>query len=99
MTEQEQPNATPDTPTENKPVSIVDEARGIRDEIKKERELLDEANKKKETLQTEDLLSSSSGGHIETKLVSPEDKKVNDAKEFFKDTALEGAIDQANEKK
>jgi len=97
MTEPEQPNATTDTPTENKPVSIVDEARGIRDEIKKERELLDEANKKKETLQTEDLLSSSSGGHIETKLVSPEDKKVNDAKEFFKDTALEGAIDKANE--
>ena len=77
-----------------KSVSIVDEARAIRDEIKKEKEELQKANEKKEKLQTEELLSSTAGGHVEAPLVSAEEKKKAGAKEFFKGTALEDAIDK-----
>jgi len=46
-------------------VSIVDEARSIRDEIKQEREALEKANEEKKKLQAEELLSGTAGGHIE----------------------------------
>ena len=75
-------------------VSIVDEARSIRDEIKQEREALEKANEEKKKLQAEELLSGSAGGHIEAVQVSPEDAKKVGAKEFFKGTQLETAIDK-----
>jgi hypothetical protein len=78
----------------NKGISIVDEARAIRDEIKKEREALDAANEKKAKLQAEELLGSSAGGHIEAKVIPEEDIKKAQAKEFFKGTQLEAAIDK-----
>ena len=91
----EQPDKTvdtgkkPDNDTKaDKPISIVDEARSIRDEIVKARDELKEENVRKEKLQSEALLSGSAGGHVEAKLVSPEDKKKAQAQEFFKDTAL-----------
>ena len=77
-----------------KTVSLVDEARAIRDEIKKEREALQVENKKKETLQAEELLGSSAGGHVEAPKVSPEELKKAGAKEFFKGTQLEADIDK-----
>lgn len=64
----------PDTISEtDKPVSIVDEARSIRDEIKQEREKLEAANKEQATLQADAMLGSNAGGHIEKN-----EKKEND---------------------
>jgi len=77
-----------------KNVSIVDEARAIRDEIKKERESLKEENDRKQKLQAEELLGSSAGGRIEPKVIPPEDIKKAQAKEFFKGTELERAIEK-----
>ena len=51
----------------NKPVNIVDEARAIRDEIKAEREKLEKANAEAKQIQAEQMLSGTSGGHVETK--------------------------------
>ncbi len=75
--ENEQTNKTNDTgdksnPDSKKPeetvkqVSIVDEARAIRDEIVKAKEDLKKENDRKEKLQTDELLSSSAGGKVET---------------------------------
>jgi len=75
-----------------KPVSIVEEAAKIRDEIRAEREKLDEANKKKESLQAEEMLSGTSGGAVEVKVLSEEEQKTKDAAEFFKGTSLGDAI-------
>jgi len=82
------------TTEDNTRVSPVSEARKILDGIKKEKEELREERKKLEEARAEDLLSGSSGGHIESKQVSPEDQKKVGAKEFFKGTELENAIDK-----
>lgn len=52
---------------EDKPVSLVDEAKAILEEIKKEKAELILENAKKEKLISDNLLSGSSGGHIEPK--------------------------------
>lgn len=75
-------------------LSLADEARGIRDEILKAKEELKAENDRKDKLQSDDLLSSSAGGHVDAVQVSPEDAKKVAAKEFFKGTALEEAIDK-----
>jgi hypothetical protein len=75
-------------------ISIVDEARAIRDEIKKERESLKEENDRKQKLQAEELLGSSAGGRIEPKVIPPEELKKAQAKDFFKGTELERAIEK-----
>ena len=76
------------------PVSEYDKALALvkrREEVTKvELEVL----AKKEKIATNEMLGGTSGGHIEPKLVSPEDAKKAGAKEFFKGTALEGAIDK-----
>lgn len=54
-----------ETKEEVKPLSIVEEARNIRDEIDKAKASLKEENDRKEKLQAEELLGSSAGGHIE----------------------------------
>lgn len=92
--EDEDKKIQPVSDVDVKPVSIVDEARAIRDEIKSEREALEKANAEKKQLQADELLSGSAGGHIEAKQVSPEDAKKAAAKEFFKGTELENAIDK-----
>lgn len=77
-----------------KPLSIVEEARAIRDEIVKAKEELKAQNDRAESIQANNLLGGTSGGHVEAPLISPEDAKKAGAKEFFKGTALEGAIDK-----
>ncbi len=72
--ENEQTNKTNDTGDKSNPdskeivkeVSIVDEARAIRDEIVKAKEDLKKENDRKEKLQTDELLSSSAGARVET---------------------------------
>lgn len=62
-----------DKPTEEKkPISIVDEARAIRDDIQKQKEELKAENDRKQKIQSEELLGSSAGGHVEAKQMPPE---------------------------
>jgi len=58
-----------DTPVENpeKSVSIVDEAKAIRDEIVKAKEELKAENDRKEKIQSEEMLGGTSGGSVEVK--------------------------------
>lgn len=58
---------TPETVEAEKPVSIVDEARAIRDEIIKQKEELKAENDRKEKINSEGLLSGTSGGHVDPK--------------------------------
>ena len=85
-------------PTETKPVSIVDEARAIRDEIAKERIALEAANEEKKKIQSEELLSGSAGGHVEQPKVSEDEAKAAASAEYFKGTQLERDIKKANKK-
>lgn len=91
-TEANKPNETTD-----KPVSDYDKALALvkrREEVTKvELEVLD----RKEKMAANSMLSGEAGGHVDAPVVSPEDKKTNQAKEFFKDTALGDAIKKTNE--
>ena len=64
--EKEEPKKE-DKKEEDKAVSIVEEARSIRDEIVKARDELKEQNKIQQNLQAEAMLSGSGGGHVEVK--------------------------------
>lgn len=70
---------TPETKTEdksdNKPLTIVEEARAIRDEINKLKEELKEENTRKEKIQANDLLGSSAGGRVEPEVKGEETPK------------------------
>ena len=57
-----------------------------------------EVLERKEKLAANTMLGGTSGGHVESKQVSPEDSKVNNAKEFFKGTGLGDDISKANKK-
>ncbi len=57
------PDKETEKPTES--VSIVDEARAIRDEIVKAKEDLQKENDKKERLQSNELSGGNAGGHVE----------------------------------
>ncbi len=61
----------------------------------------EEANKKteelltrQETLHANQRLAGTTGGNVEAKMVSPEDKKKAQASKFFEGTALGDAIDK-----
>lgn len=72
---QETPKEEIKEPIAEQPVSLVEEARLIRDEIIKERERLQEENNKREKLQANELLGSSAGGHVEAKPAVEETSK------------------------
>ena len=61
----------------NENISIVDEARSIRDEIVRAKEDLKAENERKEKIQANEMLGSSAGGHIEA-----EPPKEETAKEY-----------------
>ena len=65
---------TKQTPSEAKPVNIVDEARAIRDEIRAEREKLEAANEEAKQIKAESMLSGTAGGHVDP-VVVPETAK------------------------
>ncbi|MCK4521976.1 MAG: hypothetical protein KAU20_05345 [Nanoarchaeota archaeon] len=75
-------------------VSIMDEARAIRDEIVKAKEELKMQNDRKEKLQANELLSSNAGGRQELPQPTKEDKQKAGAQEFFKGTQLEKDIEK-----
>ena len=81
---------------DGEPISEYDKALELvkrREEATKaEKEVLD----RKEKLAANQMLGGTTGGNVETKLVSPEEKKVKQAEDFFKDTALGDAIKKTN---
>ena len=87
-----EPDSIPKKPEE--PLSIVDEAKKVRDEIKAENDRREEILKKEQKLESDKLLGGVSGGHVDAPVVSPEDAKKAGAKEFFKGTQLEKDIDK-----
>ena len=86
-----EPNETVDD------VSAVDEAKSVLAEIKKEKEDLKIENDRKAKLQADELLSSTAGKRVEAPKVSEEQKKIDDAAEYFKGSQLEKDIRKANE--
>jgi len=73
MEEEKKPEGTPEgeeTPSEEKPLSIVDEAKKIRDEILTAKNELKTENDRLEKLQSEQLLAGTAGGNV-----TPEPKK------------------------
>jgi len=85
--EANKPVAKPDAP-----LSLVEEAQKVRDEIKSENDRREEILKKEEALKANEMLGGTSGGHVEAPVVSEEELKKQKAAEFFKGTALEDAI-------
>ena len=73
---------------ENKPksVSIVDEARAIRDEIIKAKEELKSENDRKEKIHVNELLSSSAGIRVEPQPIKEETPRE------YKDRIMSGKI-------
>ena len=82
---------------DGEPLSEYDKALELvkrREEATKaENEVLD----RKEKLAANAMLGGTTGGNVEIKTISPEQKKADAAAEFFKDSALGDAIVKANE--
>jgi len=73
------------------PLSLVDEAKKVRDEIKAENDRREKILKEEQKLEANKMLGGTVGGHVEVE-VSPEEAKKKGAAEFFKGTELEKAI-------
>ena len=71
----EKETSTQTIESNDKPISIVDEARAIRDEIIKAKEELQTERMALEKLQSEKLLSGTSGGHVEAEPAKEETPK------------------------
>jgi len=86
----------PDTPLENAGVinPILSEAKSLAERIEAGNRKQEELQKKQEQLLAEQTLAGTAGGHIESKMVSEEDRKKAEAKEFFKGTGIEKAIEK-----
>ena len=79
MTDEDKPKDKTD-PLEkdvDKPLSLVDEAKAVRDEILKAKEELKAENDRKEKLQTDEMLGGTGGGHIKE-----QEKKEETPKEY-----------------
>ena len=81
----------------DKPLSLIDEARTIREEIIKAKDDLQKENDRKEQLRADKLLSSSAGVREDLPQETEEQKKVKGAADYFEGTELEKAIRKANE--
>jgi hypothetical protein len=77
---------------EDKPLNIVEEARFLRDEIKKEKEALIKEREALQKVQAESLLSSSAGQPQPQQVLSEEDLKKKQAMDFWKGTGIDEAI-------
>ena len=80
--------------TDGEPLSDYDRALALvirREEATKAEESILE---RKERLAANQILGGNSGGHVDAPVVNEEDKKKQGAKEFFKGTQLEDAIDK-----
>ena len=77
-----------------KPLSLVEEAQKVRDEIKAENDRREKILQEEQKLKSEEMLGGTTGGNVEPKMVSDEERKKTQAKEFFKGTQLEETIDK-----
>lgn len=75
MLEETQPK--PEEPKEERPLSIVEEAAKIRDEIKQEREALAKERQELQTARAEEMLAGTGGGRVE-----PEPPKEKTPQEY-----------------
>ncbi len=81
-------------PQEN--LSIVDEAKRVRDEIKAENDRREQILKEEQRLHAERMLGSSAGSNIPQKMVTEEDLKKTEALNYWKGTAIEEALKKYN---
>ena len=97
--ETNKPVETSDKPTEepDKSISLYDKTEKIVTRQEEANKKTEELLKRQETLFANQRLAGTTGGNVETKQVSPEKKKTDQAQEFFKDTALGDAIKKTNE--
>ena len=87
----EQPNKTdtkgavPDKAVEKpeEPLSLVDEAKKVRDEIRTENDRREEILKEEQKLTSEKLLGGTSGGHIEPVVQDPAKKLADEMVKAF----------------
>ena len=84
---------------DGEPLSDYDKALALVKRREEATKAENEVLERKEKLAANAMLGGTSGGHVEAPLVSPEDKKVENAKELFKNTALGDAITEVNKKK
>ena len=82
------------TPPEPVKSSILEETKAAIEDLKKEREEISKVKDELKKLRSDQLLSGTAGNHIEPAMVTEAEKNKQGAKEFFKGTALEGAIDK-----
>jgi len=78
-------------------LSVLEETKNAIKTLKEEKEEIKKIKEELDTLRSDQLLSSSAGGRVEAPQVSEEDLKKKQAKEFWKGTAIEDAIDKHNE--
>jgi len=77
---------------DNQNLSIVDEAKKIRDEIRAENDRRETILKEEQKLQAEKMLGSSAGQPIPQTQMTEEDLKKKAAMEFWKGTGIDEAI-------
>jgi hypothetical protein len=78
----------------DQPLSIVDEAKRLRDEMKAENDRREKLLADEQKMQAERLLTGTAGSNIPQKMVTEEDMKKSEALNFWKGTAIEDAIKQ-----
>ena len=96
-TPQDTPKETTPTEEPNPIVTDLDRADQIAQMQKRENDRREKLIVRDEALAARKAIGGTSNAGQETKPVSKEDKKLNNAKEYFKDTALGDAIAKANE--
>lgn len=79
---------------QDKPLSLVDEAKKLRDEIKAENDRRELLLKQEQQLHAERLLGGTGGGHIEQKPIDPNVEAKKRAMDFFKGTEMEKIIER-----
>ena len=77
-------------------LSIVEEAKKVRDEIKAENDRREQILAQEQKLQAERMLGSSAGQPTPIKQLTPEEIKKQSAIEMFKGTAIEDALIKYN---
>jgi hypothetical protein len=90
----ESEQATPNADTGNNPrgFELIERARSEREGLAKENERLEKNIKELRELEAARLLGSTAGGHIETPQVTEEQKKKQEAVDFWKGTLIAEAI-------
>ena len=73
-------------------VSIIDEAKKVRDEIRAENDRRAQMLEREEKMQAEKMLGSSAGANLPPKMVTEDEIKKTEAMQFWKGTPIADAI-------